>query len=193
MPALQIKTEPVNEPVSLQEAKDHLRVDIDADNSYIQGLIQTARMMAEEITRRALITQTWRLLLDDFPLGDTIELPMPPLQSVTSLTYTDKDGSESTFAVANYEVDTDKEPGEIVLAYGGSWPGDTLQVTSPIEIEYVAGYGDQGTSVPEPVRQAILLIVGDLYENREDAGRQRIYPLPRGAKALLWPYRVMGF
>lgn len=160
-------SDPASEPVSLGEAKNHLRVDISDDDDLITALITAAREYVEEASRRALITQTWRLSLPQFPAAVEIELPRPPLQSVTSVTYTDSDGSSSTFASSKYSVDTDSEPGRVRLVYGEDWPSDTLAETNPVQITYVAGYGDGSSDVPQRWRQAILLTVGHWYENRE--------------------------
>lgn len=190
-----IQTEPAAEPVSTDDAKLHLRVDIDDDDDLIDALVKAAREHVEIITRRALITQTWDYYLDEFPTGSVIEIPRPPLQSVTHVKYTDKDGTESTFSSASYHVDTDGEPGRIVLKYGESWPGDTLQTSNPIVVRFVAGYGESGASVPEAIIQAIKLLVGHYYENREAVygGRGQAMMLPSGVDALLWGYRVLRF
>ena len=157
---------PAAEPVSVIEAKEHLRVDIGDDDTLIEALITAAREYVEQGSRRALVTQTWRLNLDQFPAGPEIELPRPPLQSVTSVTYRDSDGTTNTLSSSIYEVDTDSTPGRIRLAYGEDWPSDTLAETNPVRITFVAGYGD-ADDVPRRWKQAILLLVGHWYENRE--------------------------
>lgn len=158
---------PAAEPVSLAEAKAHLRVDIDDDDDYISGLISAARQYVETATRRAFISQTWRLSLDRWPAGDAIELRKPPLASVSSIVYRDSDGASTTWGTSNYIVDTDSEPGRIVLADGASWPSVTLYPVNPIQVTYVAGYGAAGSSVPQYLRHAVLLLVAHWYENRE--------------------------
>jgi uncharacterized phiE125 gp8 family phage protein len=162
-----LKTAPAVEAVELGDAKDHLRVAFSDDDRYISDLISTARRYAEDLQRRALITQTWTLWLDRFPSGDSIELPSPPLQSVTHLKYTDSDDSESTFSADDYIVDTASTPGNIVLAYGSSWPTVTLKPVNAIEIEFVAGYGAYPLAVPFETRAGILLLVSHWYEHRE--------------------------
>jgi len=187
-------TAPSEEPISMEVARLHLRVDHQDDDALILSLIKAARDWAETFTRRALITQTWRLSLEKWPSSDTIEVPLPPLQSVSSIAYKDKDGTQSTFSSSSYIVDTDKTPGEIVLAYGESWPGGSLYPTSPIAITFAAGYGASASSVPASIRQAMLLLIGHLYENRESTvGVGNITVVPMGVEALLWPYRVLGF
>jgi uncharacterized phiE125 gp8 family phage protein len=165
---LTIKTAPSVEPVTIAEAKTHLRITASDDDTYIANLITAIREYIELRVRRALITQTWNLYLDGWPAGTSIELPRPPLQATgVSVTYTDVDGTDTVFAATNYDVDTDSEPGRIVLGYGISWPSATLRPMNPIDVEFKAGFGDASTSVPEIYRQAMLIAISDLYENRE--------------------------
>ena len=192
--ALVLVTGPASEPVSVEEAKAHLRVDGSDDDAYIGTLITTARSHVETITRRALITQTWKLVLDDWP-DDVLELYLPPLVSVSSLTYKDADGDTQTFASSNYVVDADSVPGRLCLADDASWPSDDLYPMGAVQIQYVAGYGD-ADEVPQPIKSAILLLVGHYYENREAAlvaQGANVQELPIGIEALLSSYRVWTF
>lgn len=187
---LKLVTGPAHEPVSLDEAKLHLRIDSSDENTIISALITAAREYIEHACRRALITQTWRLSLDDWPVtGDEIELPRAPLVSVTSVVYTDSDGTATTWAAANYEVDTDSQPGRIKLAYGESWPSATLKASNPIQITYIAGYGN-AVDVPQHLRQAIMLLVGHWYENREMAAPVQLREVPLAVESLIWVDRV---
>ena len=193
--ALKLITAPATEPVSTSEAKSHLRVDTTADDTLIGTLITAARQHVENHLRRALITQTWELVMDAFPAGDVIRLPRPPLVSVTSIKYTDVAGSESTFSSAAYVVDTDSTKGRVVLKSGESWPSDTLAAANGVRVRYVAGYGS-AAAVPNPIRQAVLLLIGTLYENRESvlvAQGVTVAQLPFGVEALLMPYRIFGW
>jgi len=193
--ALTLVTPPAAEPVSLTEAKAHLRVEITDDDTVITNLITTARVDLENATSRAWITQTWDLVLDDFPASDEIKIPRPPLQSVTSITYKDKDGNSFTFDAANYVVDVDAKPGRVVLADASTWPGATLYPAGAVRVRFVAGYGD-ADDVPKPLRQALLLLLGHYYENREavlvSAG---INPavLPLAIDRLIAHYREWSF
>ena len=192
--ALKLITAPAAEPVSTSEAKSHLRVDTTADDTYIGTLITVARQNVESHLRRALISQTWEVVLDDFPAG-VIRLPKPPLASVTSIKYTDDEGNESTDSSDNYVGDSDTEPGRVVLKSGESWPSDTLAAANGVRVRYVAGYGS-AAAVPNPIRQAILLLIGTLYENRESvlvAQGVTVAQLPFGVEALLMPYRIFGW
>lgn len=164
----EITTPPAVEPVSVAEAKNHLRVDIDNDDTLLAIYITAAREYVEGVVRRALITQTLKAYLNAFPGVSAVALPRPPLQSITSLVYTDGDGSDSTFDAANYSADIVAQPGRLVLGYNKSWPSPaTLATVNPIAITYVAGYGAAGSDVPSIYRQAILLLAGHWYENRE--------------------------
>lgn len=162
-----LKTAATYEPITRAEAKLHCRVTHTAEDTYIDNLITMARRQVEHDTDRALITQTWYLYLDRFPANDRIELPRAPLQSITSLKYTDSGNTQTTWSASNYIAHTQATPGELVLAYNTVWPSVTLKPASPIVIEYVAGFGDGASDVPEEYRQAMLLLIGHWYENRQ--------------------------
>lgn len=163
--ALKLITPPAVEPISLEEMMNFSRIDSDADVITMQAMITTARQEAEKITRRQLNTATWELRLDRFP--ETIYLPVPPLQSVTSVKYLDSAGTEQTLTEnTDYLVDSDSEPGRITPAYGMVWP-TIYPVPNTVRVRFVAGYGDEDTDVPESVRQWIKAMAGTLYENRE--------------------------
>lgn len=115
---------------------------------------------------RALITQTWTAWLDEWPEEDYIELPMGPLQTVTSITYYDTDGTANTFSSGDYAIDDIND--HVHLEYGESWPGTTLRDYKAIEIIYAGGYGDAASDVPNPIKQAILRLACEWYQNRED-------------------------
>lgn len=180
---------PATEPVTTAEAKSHLRVDIDDDDTLIAGMIEAARDYFEEAARRALITQTWRLNLDAWPAGNEIELPRSPLQSVSSIVYLDEDGDSTTWSSSAYIVDADSEPGRVVLAHGQSWPSGGLYPANPIRITFVAGYGD-ADDVPEKFKHAIKLLVGHWYEHREAYGDGLVREVPMALQSLIWLNRV---
>jgi uncharacterized phiE125 gp8 family phage protein len=159
-------TAPTSEPVSATEAKAHLRVDISDDDTLIAALIVAARQAFEEINGRSLFTTTWKLILDRWPNRPYIVLPRPPLASVTSVVYQPTTGSPVTWDAANYVVETLRTPGRVHLADGISWPDADLRDASPITITYVAGWATVG-AIPQRYKQAILLLVGHWYENRE--------------------------
>lgn len=165
----------------------------------VNSLIKTARMSAEDFTRRALITQTWDLKLDAFPSG-AIVLPLPPLISVTSVTYTDTAGASQTLTVTTeYLVDAPAGPqaerGRVYLPYSVEWPS-TRGIENAVVVRFVAGYG-AASAVPEKIKSAMKLIIGHLYENRENVVITErgsiVQEMPQGAEALMWPYRDYQF
>ena len=121
---LSLVTAPATEPISLDDAKAHLRVDHTSENDLITSLITSFRAMVDGVDgtlNRALITQTWDLLLDAFPCGDEyIEIPLPPLQSIESFTYKDTDGEVQTLTSSDYFLDQVSEPARLYPAYGTS-------------------------------------------------------------------------
>jgi uncharacterized phiE125 gp8 family phage protein len=192
--ALKLITDPSAEPVTVAEAKTHLRVDHSDEDTYIGLLIKTARQWVEEYTRRAILTQTWTLSLDAVP-GSRIALPRPPLQSVTHIKFYDEADAATTVSSTFYQVDTSGEPGRVLLKSTGYWPSVSLmRPAAGVVVTYVAGWTAAG-SVPEPFKQAIKLLVGHLYENREDVTQSNglMVTIPMGAKMVLWPWRVMEF
>ncbi len=192
--ALKLVTAPAVELMSTANAKAHLRVDSTDDDTLIGVLIKAARQHAENVASRALITQTWDYQLDAWPDGDEITIPLPPLQSVTSVKYYDTAGTEYTMTATDYIVDTKSEPGRIVLAYGKSWPSTTLRPAAGVIVRFVAGYGDAAANVPEAIIAALKLHIGYLYEQREAVNIGNIVnELPLAYDALLYPYRVWSF
>jgi len=167
--ALTESVAPAAEPFTAAEAKLHLRVDSSDDDTYISALIKAARKKLEADTGRALITQTWKLILDRFPDSDdeAILMPKAPLQSVSSITYVDTDGVTQTWDSSEYRVDTDSVPGRITPAYNQSWP-TTRSVTGAVTITFVAGYGNSSQNIPDDLRHAMRLLIGHWYENREE-------------------------
>ena len=164
---LVLVTPPAAEPLSLEQAKGHLRVEVDDDDALISSLLQAAREKFEHDTWRALLTQTYDFVLDSFPpCNEAIRLPRPPLQSVTSVKYLDADGVQQTLAASVYKVDTASEPGRLLLKEGEVWP-DTLAEGNAVEVRYVAGYGDAPKAVPAMAMTALKMLLSHWYEHRE--------------------------
>lgn len=179
---LKLKTAPTVEPVTMEEAKLHLKVDSADDNTLITALITTARQLAERETKRAFITQTWEMCLDVAPY--IIEIPKPPLQSVVSIKVIDSVGTESTISADNYMVDASQNsPGRVTPKLGYTWP--THRGFASFIIEFKVGYGDAAADVPAPLKQAILQLIAHLYENRESS------EIPAGVKILLWAFKIL--
>lgn len=179
------------EPVSLDDVRMHLRLTDDTtEDPLITSLIERARLYCEKHTGRAFGTQTWEAYLNYWPDRNYINLPMPPLQSVTSVKYLDSAGTETTMTeTTQYLVDSDSDIGKIVLPYSVTWPSFTAYPIRPIRIRFIAGY----TVLPEPLKQAMLLMIGNWYENREhgvDVVGGKVEVIPFSAMALMAQYRV---
>lgn len=185
-------TPPAEEPVTLAEAKAHLRLEHDLDDSYVSTLITAARQYVEEYLWRAVLTQTWELVMDGFPVGvDWIELPKGELQDVDSVDYLDSEGVAQDWA--DYDIDFASIPGRIRLIFGGSWPSGVRSAWNSVVIRYVVGW-EAPEDVPAPIKQAILLLVSQLYENRTpEVTGVTVSAIAFSAKALLAPYRIARF
>ena len=153
------------EPVSLEDAKMHLRVKNTGEDSLIQRQIRLAREYVEAVSHRQLINATWILHLDAFPA--IIRPPLPPLSSVTTLKYYDVDNALTTLTEnTDFTVDNKNEPARIEPEFATSWPS-TRSRFNAVGLTYVAGYGTEGGDVPEQYVQAVLLLIANAYENRE--------------------------
>jgi len=190
---LSLVTAPTVEPVSLADAKTHLRVDDDDSNDLIVALIGAARQHVETVTGRALCTQTWDVLFDEFPDDDPLWLPKAPLQSVTSVGYIDGNGATQTWSSANYTVDAPAGPhaqrGRIYPNYGGLYPL-TQAIPNAVTVRCISGYGSTAATVPGPIRAAMKLLIGHWFESREAVSGDVGMPIPIGVDALLWPFKV---
>jgi len=186
-------TGPDSEPITTAEAKLNLRVDGNDHDNLINELIGTARAYIEEITNRKLIEQTWDWYLDGFPGANEIEVPYPPLISVTGIYYTPDGGSEIEFASSNYLCDIVSEPGRIILKSTANWPGNTLIDANGVKIRFVCGYGSDGISVPAPLRQAIQLLVSQWYDSPNSYEVGPVMEIPFTVKALVSPFRVHSY
>lgn len=187
--ALKLVTSPATEPITLSEAKAQLRVDFSTDDTEITTMIITARKAVEKFLRRQLVTATWDLFLDQFPEGGgVIEVPLPPLQSITTLKYLDENGNQQTWSSTNYRVDVKSEPGRIERAWGVSYPG-IRTIANAVEIRFVAGFG-AAAAVPEDIKHGILMLLADLYEHRERQAEE-ILNFNRVYRELLTPNRIL--
>ena len=184
MSGLEVKTEPTQEPVTLQEVKEYLRVEDSTDERNIRPLIETARRFAEEHLGRALVSTTYTQYYDCYddmsdPLWEGtrtgpyinyyknyLVLGKGPVSSVTHIKTYDDDDTATTMASSKYYVDKAREPSRIVLRTGETFP-TSLRVANGIEVEYVAGYSSI-YSIPEPIRMGILQHIAHLYEHRGD-------------------------
>ena len=204
MAGIKVTTAPTAEPLSLQEVKEYLRVDDATDERVVQPLITAARQFAEEHMNRALMQQTFTLMLDavidqDQPLYEGmrtapdlnyyknyIVLPKSPVQSVTSVKTFDDSDNATTMAATKYYVDTQREPARIVLRTGETFP-TALRVANAIEVIYVAGY-TSAFAIPEPIRLGMLQHIAYMYEHRGDMYEAQ--GAPTLMKSLYAPYVI---
>lgn len=213
----QLVTPPTAEPITLQQAKLHLRVDFPEDDTLITGLISAARQYCEKRTNRAFFTQTWLRTLDFFPLYGriessrspserdtwpygtwywdrvTIDLPHNRVQSVTSITYIDSNGQTQTLPTSGYNVDVTSMPARIAPNQGMFWPILNNYIPGSVKITYVAGsYGD-GVDVnncPQTIISAMLLLLDHWYNHRGAASELNLKNIPLGVDALLGVEKV---
>ncbi len=178
-------------PLSLGEVKDYLGIDDsdDTEDASLKGAIRAAVISAERYTRRTFVTTTWTMFMDRFPgrklpwwngvrqgadteltdLTEPIIIPKSPLISITHIKAHLQGGTETTVSSANYIVDLASEPGRVALKVSQSWPTGALRVINGVEVKFVAGYGPVSSDVPEDIRRALLIIIGDFHENRESS------------------------
>jgi uncharacterized phiE125 gp8 family phage protein len=188
---LSVFTPPAEEPITIAEARLHLRVTHNEEDVLILALIAAAREHAEAHTRRRFITQEWDWVMDAFP-STTVELPGAPLQSITSVSYLDGAGGTQVLAVGAYQVDIKTDPGRIAPANGTTWPTTPTETLNAVTIRFVCGYG-KIAAVPKTIKQAMLLMIGHWWEHREEVSDFELFPVPYAVDALLSPFRVLRF
>jgi uncharacterized phiE125 gp8 family phage protein len=189
-------TPPAAEPLTVAEAKNHLRIDSDItqDDALIGILISAARKYGEMVTGRSWITQQWRMVLDGFYSNDygIIELDRGIVQSVDSITYLDTSSVSRAMDLSVLAKDFTSMPARISPVFGTVWPISLPQIGA-VQINYTAGYGAASSFVPEGIRQWMLVRLTTLYEHREEVeivARGKIEPMPF-IDGLLDPYKVL--
>ena len=208
MSGLKIIAGPSVTPVSRTEARNHLSLDEDIDDSQVRSYLQAAIDWAENYTGRFFINRTCQMMLDGARENDDIlwegmrtgysttsyvdhiELAATPVVSVESIKYYNDSDVQSTWSATNYYVDTFSEPARVVLRDGGTYPTD-LRVSNGIEINFTAGYGTSPNNVPEAIKLGILQYTAFLFEHRGDS-ETAIQP-PKVIRSLLDPYKVLRF
>jgi uncharacterized phiE125 gp8 family phage protein len=201
MSGLKVIAAPIAEPISLELARLHLRLDVNddsppthPDDPWLNEIgIPAAREWCEGWMERAIGPQTLELALDAFPSG-AIELPGSPVNAIDSVKYVDSDGVDQTLAADQYTLDNYVDPALLSPAYGTSWPA-ARATTNTVRVRYSAGYtlpGESPDAAPLPfaIRAAMLLVLGALYENRENSAAVKQEDVPLGARSLLQPYRL---
>jgi uncharacterized phiE125 gp8 family phage protein len=186
--ALTLTSGPAEEPVTVAEAKAHLRIDGSAEDILIASLIVTSRLHVEAALGLALITQGWRLTLDAWPKGGVVRFPLRPIQSVTSVAVMDATGAPAMVAAEDYLLDGQALRPRLVPR-DGAWP-EPGRRTNGIEIAFAAGIGEEPEEIPQPIRHAILLLVAHWYEHRDplEIGAAAA-AIPAAVSDLLKPYR----
>jgi uncharacterized phiE125 gp8 family phage protein len=187
---IQVVTPPASEPLTLAEVKEFLRVDHSDDDATLAIFITAARQLCESYTRLALLPTTFEEYFDDFPqysgtYKDEIRLSRSPVSAVTYVKYIDGNETTITASASDYKTDLISQPARISPDNG--WFG-TYETINAVFIRYVAGYAN-AASVPAPLKHGMLLVIGDMYENRTDSVKR----LPTAAEYLWNPYRVFSF
>lgn len=192
---------PPVEPITLAEAKLHLRVDtgITDQDTLITGLIRGARGWVESYCRRSLVQRTLVLRMDNWHAP--ILLPKGEVRSVSQVQYVDAGGATQTLAADQYQVDTYSVPARIVPAYGVVWPVVKTGEINAVLVTYVAGYApdesgsptDFTANVPDEIKSAMKLLIGTLYENRETISERQSFKIPFTLEILLAPYEIRDF
>lgn len=184
-----VSTAAAVEPLTLAEARLHLQVQHTDDDAYIQTLIGVARSVAEAYTQRAFIQRTVSVDLDSNEAQSPITLPLGKLQSVSSFTYYDADGNGTSVTSSDYYIAA-TNPGRLVAKNAG-W--GVMRDYKALTIAYVVGYGSTASSVPDDIRHGIRVILADLWHNESsDSMMGDAYPIPKIAKLLLSPYRLLA-
>ena len=175
---------PAVEPVSLADAKAHLRLDGPDENDLVLGLVRAARVSVEAATRLRLVDQTWRVVLDSWPSDGVVALPLAPVRSVSALRIASPGGAPVGHAPALARLDSSGDPPRLRPDPALPAPGTAI---GGIEIDLVCGFGAAPESVPEPLRLAIRLLVGRWFAARGDGDGASARPAD--VEALLAPFR----
>jgi hypothetical protein len=203
----QLVTAATSQPVTTEEIKNYLKIDNDDEDVLLETFIAAATKAAENYTGQALITQTRKFQLDwlpdgeyskyslanmpfngqgsssrmpFFPYDNYIDLPYKPIQSVTSVVFTDSSNTSTTFSASNYFVDT--VTGRLILKDSASWEVD-LRSRASVAVTYVCGYGNASTDVPADIKMALWQHIADMYNCRS------LCEMSCGCKGLLQSYK----
>ena len=184
---------PAVEPVSEAEAKAHLRVTGTTEDLLIASLVTAARVHLEVALSCAFVTQTWSWFLDDWPRRLRLNLPLGPLQGIDAIRVLTPGDVVTTLSPSRYLLTARAAPPRLTLKERAFWSSGApapAYAANGIEIEFVAGFGDRATDVPQPIRQALLLLVAQWFEQRlpVEVGRD-VHALPPAIAALIAPYR----
>jgi len=185
-------------PIDLEEVKDHLRIEhgLTDEDAYLTRLIKAAQNEVEEDTQRALTNRTLKVYFNEWPSNDeqSFDLPYAPLTTGTKPTVTYKDVDSSTVTVGSsvFKCDAISEPGKVLPDYNEEWPSETLHNVNPIGVQYTCGYA-YSTAVPQRLKQAVLVVISDMYENRESQVVAHSYETLPVYRNLIKDYRDFDF
>ena len=170
------------------EAKTHLKVDTTADDTYIDNLVSASRLSAEIFTNRFFINTTITEVADSWE--ELSPLFKSPVSSITFIKYYDSDNTEQTLATSVYVTDFSHQPARVALDVDQSYPNLAERINA-VSCKYIVGYGASASHVPEGIREAVLLTIGNWYENRQEVVRGTIATeLPKSAQYILEQYKI---
>lgn len=184
---------PAAEPITLAEAKGHLRVLHASEDALIERIVAAVRAHVEKVTGRALIAQGWSLFLPAFPKSGIIELPRPPLIEVTEIRYRDAAGEVQMLAESVYTFSPLGLKGWVQRRPWQAWPATAKGDLDAVEVRFTAGYGDDPADVPPDLNHAMLLLIGHLYSNRDETSDKPLAVNPVASDRLLGPFRTHGW
>jgi len=193
---LSVVTAATVSPVALQTLKDHLKVTDTAEDTLLAGYISAASAWVEDYVKRPLITRTMKLTLDAFPTSGQIELLLPPVTAVSHVKYYNEAGALSTLSSDDYwtVLNEANGPGLVILKSSASWP--VLQDDRPraVEVTFVCGYGSTAATVPNEIRQAVLILAAHLWDARlKEVTGTIVSRYEFSVEALLAPRRFYTF
>jgi uncharacterized phiE125 gp8 family phage protein len=177
---------PAVEPVTVPEMRAWLRLDDDAEDALVAGLIEAARLAVEAAARRVLVESRWRVALDAWPAGRIVSLPLSPLIAVDAVQVRDAAGALQDVAASAYRIDPASDPARVLVATSAPEPG---VAPGGIVIDFRAGFGPTADAVPEPLRHAVRLLVARWFEHRGDDVEPARAALPDDVLTLVAPYR----
>jgi len=164
--SLVLTSGPALEPVSLAEAKAHLRLETNDDDTLLQSLITTSRLHIEAALGLALVTQSWSWMFDRWPRGERVVLPLRPVQAITQIRVWRQDGTSQVLPTDSFILDGQGNPARL-LPVGPAALVEPGQPGNGIEIAFTAGFGSAAADVPATIRHALLLLITHWYEHRE--------------------------
>ena len=186
--SLKVNTLATNPLFTTAEAKDFLKVDTNADDTLIDNLIKAATQSCEEYTNQYFLDTLVSQYSDNWL--EVYRLYKSPVSEITHIKYYDSTDTLQTLAASNYILDNVSKPARIGLAVNGELPTLADRINA-VEVKYTVGYGTAASSVPEAIRQAVLITIGNFYENRQSVITGRTATeLPLSSQYLLNQYKI---